>query len=130
MALLGKIVDFGLTPIRWTVCIASIPIFMAACLAQGICDICDTQKRNICIECIKYKIDTSNNYVKYDDIPYWFKPNYSYYNSYKDKIAVIVNDRMYFAHKYINKQTNKIVYVTNNGKTVVDSNLEQYKIGM
>ncbi len=115
MSLLGKsIIGVALTP-----------IIMSLFLIQGL--ISDTSK---IIECIKYKIDANINYVKYDDIPYLLKPNYLYYNSYKDKIAVIVNNKMCFAHKYINKLTNKVVYVDNNGKMIDDNNIEQYKIGI
>lgn len=34
---------------------------------------------------------------------------------------------MCFAHKHINKQTNKIIYVTDNNE-IFDTNLEQYRL--
>ncbi len=113
-----------LRPIKICLGIVLTPILVGLLLVHGL--ISDTPKM---IEYIKYKTDTKFKYVKYDDIPYFLRPDYLYYNSYKDKIAVIVNDKMYFAHKYINKSTNKIVYIDDNGM-VIDSNIEQYKIGV
>ena len=97
------------------------PIIMPLFLIQGLID-----DYPIYVECYKYK-KNADKYVKYDDIPYLMRSSYLYYNSYKDKIAILINDKLQFAYKYINKQTNKIVYVAENG-VVYDADLEQYKI--
>ena len=78
------------------------------------------------VQYYQYKKNT-DKYVKYYDIPDYIRPSYLYYNSYKDKIAILINNKMCFAYKYINKQTNKIVYVAENN-IVYDTDLEQYKI--
>lgn len=108
--------------LKFLSCIVITPIILPLLLIQGSVDYYPQY-----IECVQYKKRT-NKFVKYDDIPHCLKPNYLYYNSYKDKISIIVNNNMCFAYKHIDKETNKIVYVTENNETIIDSNLEQYKI--
>jgi hypothetical protein len=98
------------------------PILIPLLLIQGIQD---DMPQNI--ERQKYLTDYETNYYKYNDIPYTLRPDFLSYNSYKDKILVIIDGEMYFAHKQINKITNKIVYITENN-VVIEDNLEQYKI--
>ena len=74
----------------------------------------------------RYKINP-DRYVKYENIPFSLRPNYLYYNSYKDKIAIIQNGIMCFAFKHIDKKTNQIVYIAKNNE-IIDTDLDQYKI--
>lgn len=125
MGFFGKTVNIVLTPVRWSCYLVVAPIIMGLYFVQGL--IYDAPKY---VECIEYKMNKNNDYVKYDDIPDKIKPDYLHYNSYKDKIAIIVDDKICFAHKYIDKKTNQIVYVyiANNGETVIEKDIEQYKI--
>ena len=83
-----------------------------------------------CPKIFEYYCYKWNNkkYVKYQDMPYLAKLeiDLSNYKSYKDKIAIIENDNMKFAEKYIVKKTNKMVYVAND--KAIDVNIEIYKI--
>ena len=109
---------------RTIVSICLAPIILPLLLIQDLVDYYP-----IYIECYQYK-KNADTYVKYENIPYVMRPSDVYYNSYKDKIAILSNEKMVFAYKYINKKTNKIVYVANDGDNTIvyDSELEQYKL--
>ena len=99
------------------------PIIIPLLFVKGLTEHCPRY-----IHYIKYKIN-NEKYVKYKNIPYLARPKFDniYYDSYKDKIAIIQDNKMCFAYKHIDTQTNKIVYITENNE-IIDVDLEQYKI--
>ena len=118
-------VNMLLMPIKMGVVVGLMPMVIGLFLVHDLANA--TQQM---IDRIKYETDTKVTYVKYDDVPYFIRPDHLYYNSYKDKILVNVNDKIMYADKYIDKKTNNIIYATKNGEMVIDSNIEQYKIGV
>lgn len=80
------------------------------------------------VKYFQYKL-SNERYIRFNDIPLLAQPKFNelHYNSYKDRILTVQDNNMCFAYKYVDKQTNNIVYVTEN-KDFVITDIEQYKL--